>query len=111
MGAVGGGGSAESIVVGIGHARLPASLGVVAPFLLELTVDPETRRIVGVATSLPLPSFNGFLDFLLAGRPVDDDGLLFELCVKHVAGPLARPTAAAVTRAASQARAVLGQSR
>ncbi len=107
MEGVGGGGPVDTVVVAIGHARLPASLGTPAPFLLELSLDTKTRRIVGVAASLPLPSFNGLLGSLLIGELVEDDGVLFDQCVKHIAGPLARPTAAAVTRAAAHARDLL----
>jgi len=87
--------------VTIGIARLPKSIAgeQSGPLIVELTLDPEGKRVVDVATSISLPGYIALLRNLLIGSQVDDlDSVVQRVC-DHYRGPLLRPTVAALRNA------------
>ena len=100
-----GGGEAGLIVI-LGQARLPRSFGPEGVLLIEIVADGKSGRIEGISTSLPLPGYNELLRSTLVGKLLEDIGELSEICVQHLRGPIARPTASALANAAANGGAL-----
>jgi hypothetical protein len=90
-----------STIIYVGIARLPQPLAATVPALaVELEVEPGTRRIASVQTSLPFPALQRLLQQVLAGTTVDElagRGLL-ELEVRY-ASPFTTAVRAALLAA------------
>ncbi len=97
---------AEARIVAVGSARLPKAVVGEGPgaLMVELVIEAGESSIVDVATNLGLPGCNALLRTLLVGRTLDDVGKVVEELSERLRGPIAKPAAAALLRAAASAR-------
>lgn len=88
-------------LVTVGIARLPKSITgeQSGPLIVELTLDPEGRRIVDVATSISMPGYIALLRNVLIGCYLDDLESVVQRVCERYRGPLLRPTVAALRNA------------
>jgi hypothetical protein len=95
----------EPTTVFVGLARLPQPPVAPAPTIaVELVVGTQSRRIVGVSTSLKLPALQRLLQEVLVGKHVDaaEGAALRELEARYSA-PFATALRAAVVAALRRA--------
>lgn len=87
--------------VTVGFARLPKSIAgeQSGPLIVELTLGPDGKRVVDVATSISLPGYIALLRDLLIGSQVDDLESVVQRVCERYRGPLLRPTVAALRNA------------
>ena len=89
--------------VAVGTARLPAAASDEQTRILtiELTVSLPDGRIVGVASTIPLPGYIALLRGLLSGLKMNQVEAAAQDLEGHLYGPLLRPTIAALQKAAA----------
>jgi hypothetical protein len=90
-----------STIIYVGLARLPQPLAATVPALaVELEVEPGTRRIASVHTSLPFPALQRLLQDVLCGHTLDElaGRALLELEVRY-ASPFTTAVRAALLAA------------
>jgi len=92
-----------SLLIVLGCARLPKSIGGEQPstLIIELALDTQDGRIAHVATTMPLPGYNATLRSLLLGRRLDEVEGATQKLSAHLRGPLLKPTLAALANCVS----------
>ena len=96
------------LLVVMGCARLPkAVLGdVTGTLMIELSLDSQAGRIVGVGATVPLPGYRRLLRRLLIDRHLNEVECVAQGLQEHLRGPLLKPTIAALLNAVANSKSV-----